>query len=299
MPLGVLDVSLVTDHLIGELQACYDDPGFWSTAFDERFAMTISGLAPDAVPRDDGCQLSLYLFHVEADRANRNTYPTGGEAQGVPEQPLALVLHYLLSAYSPSGHVEEQQAMTIGLKCFHERPFHEAVVPGGARQRVTMTLDQRSSDDAARLWQATGSPLRLSAAYRVAVTLLQPPTDPTLPRPVLDPRLVRPDDAGLLTERGVEVIEGQAPPDPSPVQATAGGFLTLTVAGVASGQTSVFVDRFELTEVPVGPLGYGNFAVTGPTTIQLRIHPIARGRYPLRVFPTPGAPSVDFALELG
>ena len=61
----------------------------------------------------------------------------------------------------------------------------------------------------------------------------------------------------------------------------------------------MFIKRFELTEVPVGPLGHGNFRVVDATTLTLRIHPIARrGRYPLRVFVAADAPSVEFALEV-
>ena len=299
MALGILDISIVTDHLLDELRACRDDPAFWGAGFADRFQITVTGAAPDAVPRDDGCQLGMYLFHIDVDRQHRNSFPTGGEAQRVPVQPMALVLHYLLSAVSSDGYVDEQQAMSIGLKCFHERPFKDVIAPDGTRQRVTITLDPRTPDDAARLWQATAKPMRLSTAYRVGVTLLEPPSEPRRPQPVLDPRLVRPDHTGALTERGVDAFHDRQRPEPVLVSADANGFLTLAVVGVAAGETTVFVNRFELMEFAGGPLGFGQFAVTAPDTLQIRVHDVARsGRYPLRVVPTPGAPSVEFTLEV-
>jgi hypothetical protein len=72
MPLGLLDISIITNKLTGLLDAaCISSPVRTAVPFD----ISVTGMAPDAI-RDNGdgnCQLSLYLFHVAADRFQRNS----------------------------------------------------------------------------------------------------------------------------------------------------------------------------------------------------------------------------------
>ena len=285
MALGLLDLSIVTDRLIRELVECRDASAIWAPG--DVVDINITGLAPSTLPRTEGCQLSLYLFHVEADPAHRNTYPTGGVARPVPQQPLGLKLHYLLSAFSAESYIEEQQAMSIGLKCFHEHPVLDAAIPGGGTERVTLTLEPRGADEAARLWQSLGSPLRTSAAYEAGVTFLQPPDD-----------LTTPDVVRHLPDVEVEAVSGELPPEPSALAVNAGRAVVEGV-GVAAGQTRVVLRSLELAET-TGALSPGEFIVTGPTTLELRLPDGAPpGRYRLRVFRGPDLPTVELWLEVG
>jgi hypothetical protein len=196
MAFGVLDLSLVTDQLIDLLEASVGTSALWNEAspggLSPPFDITISGNAPEAVRDTGGCQVSLYLFHVAPDRAYRNTPvqvapPSPGtadvrpRAQRIPFQPLALELHYLLTAYSansPNPYIQEQQVMSVALKCFHENPVVRATAPDGHQVEVTLTLDPEPSSALAPLWQATTAAMRLSAVYRVAVVFLEPPAPP-------------------------------------------------------------------------------------------------------------------------
>jgi hypothetical protein len=173
-PLGVLDLSIVTDALIQILTGCVDT----------KFA--VSGKPPDAI-RTGSNQLSLYLFHVALDRFQRNSPvvsqraplpPPGRDinrAQAIPAQPLSLDLYYLLSAYAGDDYVSEQLAMTQALKCFHEHPLVRVSVTIGsdtAQEQFALTMEPETADDQGRLWQAITQSLRLSVVYKVSVVFI-------------------------------------------------------------------------------------------------------------------------------
>src|SRR5690242_10926916 len=113
-PLEVPDLTLITDKLIQMLK----DAGLTSPPLT--FNITVSGSAPDTVREDADCQLSLYLFHIEQDKFQLNPPVTGKRAQIVPFQPLALNLYYMLSASAGKNYAQEQQAMSIAMRCFNE-----------------------------------------------------------------------------------------------------------------------------------------------------------------------------------
>jgi hypothetical protein len=196
MPFGLLDLSIVTDRLLQQLKDCRAASDLWAeepsaplgtpddpegdgvdvpfnpgTSFDIAF----TGLPPDAARNlVEECQVSLYLFHVAPDKFYRATSPRGDRGQPIPEQPLALTLHYLLSAHS-KNYIHEQQAMSIALKCFHEHPVVTALVPSDKRSvEFTFTMEPESVDELGRLWQSLSSPLRLSAVYRASAIFLEP-----------------------------------------------------------------------------------------------------------------------------
>ncbi len=198
MPMGLLDLSIITDHLIQMLRDAIavppnqiwsleptpegvplspplEDPGM---AFD----ITVTGNAPDARGNSTGCLLSMYLFHVAPSPYQRNTPVTGDRTRAtpIPFQPLALELYYLLSAYSENRYIEEQQAMSIALKCFHEKPLVRNVTlarDGRPKGEFCLTMETESSDEIARLWQATTAAMRLSVVYKVSVVFIQPQED--------------------------------------------------------------------------------------------------------------------------
>src|SRR5262245_48794211 len=108
MPIGLFDLSIITDRLIRTLEACRDASPLWNPDDNPinpgpTFPITITGLSPDEVKGAGGCQLSLYLFHVARDAFQTNSFwsPQAQAVPGVPPvryQPLTLDLYYLLSA---------------------------------------------------------------------------------------------------------------------------------------------------------------------------------------------------------
>lgn len=183
----IFDLSVVTDTLKRLIDTEWPDAPLWTPA-TPLFAVDVTGLSPDAVRQGQGAQLSLYLYHVEEDKATENLFwgPQAQSAGGPPlrYQPLALDLYYLLSAYAEGNYVHEQQAMSIAIRVFHENPVVSGIGPDGQPWQVTLTLERRSYDELSRLWQATTSALRLSAVYRASVALLQPERVPPPAPPV-------------------------------------------------------------------------------------------------------------------
>ena len=167
----LLDLSIVTDRLLKQLADAKAASRLWSEEPD----VTFTGMSPHAARRRSGCQVSVYLFHVTPDTGYRTTRPP-------EEQPLALTLHYLLSAHSEKSYVEEQQAMTIAIDCFHNHPVMTATFPLGNRvAEFTITMEPQTVDEIGRLWQAMATPLRLSAIYRAKVTFVEPEQPPKPP----------------------------------------------------------------------------------------------------------------------
>jgi hypothetical protein len=182
---GLLDLSLITDAI----KALLDQTVHSSPMFDvnggpvTKFDITVTGDPPDIVRSEAGCHLSLYLLHVSQDRFQMNALNTNPSAvngfprnQPIPHQPISLDLYYLLTAFSDSGYVEEQQAMSIALRCLHENSILVATVPlgGGMSEQFCMTMEPQSIDEAGRLWQATTAPIRLSAVYKLSVVFIAP-----------------------------------------------------------------------------------------------------------------------------
>jgi len=191
-PLGVLDLSLVTDKLVDMLKACRDHSPMWKANGGDvnQFTIEVSGSAPDSVREKGGCQMTLYLFHVEQDKFQMNSPVLGKRAQTVPFQPLSLDLYYLLTAFSKDNYAHEQQAMSIAMRCFHENPIvHTSInlnLPptSPVKEEFTLTMAVQTADDLARLWQSVAIPMRLAVVYRVSVIFVTPPAPATLAKPV-------------------------------------------------------------------------------------------------------------------
>jgi hypothetical protein len=198
-PLGLIDLSFVTDHLTTMLTQCIDDSPMWGPG-NEQITINVSGNAPDALRSSGDTELSLYLFHVSQDPFQRNRPANGLRQPLIPFQPLSLNLYYLLSAFSKDDYVHEQQAMSIALRCFHEHPIvrTNVVIDGVVvPEEFTLTMNVETADEISRLWQATTAAMRLSTVYKVSVVFMTPeaPARPIAPNPE---RLVIGADATAL-----------------------------------------------------------------------------------------------------
>lgn len=193
-PLGVLDLSIVTDRLIALLNNCVSTSPLWNTLTPpgQPFTIHVSGSMPETKRKLDGCQLTVSLLHVSQDKFQRNSAivpsvtpaipnPPPARAQVIPFHPLSLDLYYLVTAFADDKYVEEQQAMSIVLNCFHQNPIvrTNVVVPGTPPQTVpeefTLTMEIETCDELARLWQAITVAYRLSIVYKVSVVFMTPP----------------------------------------------------------------------------------------------------------------------------
>lgn len=203
--------------------------------------VTVSVLPPDRVAAPDGSessQLNLFLYHVTPNLGWRNEGLPSRDATGrhrLSNPPLALDLHYLLSAYS-GGDLHAEILLGYAMQLMHEFPvltrdnIREALTPspdaGSALPPALRALaesglaDQMeqlkispltlSTEEISKLWTATQSSYRPTAAYQVSVVLIEA-TRPTRSAP---PVLSRgPVVAGV--ERGVVVSPSLVPPLPT------------------------------------------------------------------------------------
>src|SRR5450631_1451520 len=150
-------------------------------------------------------QLNLFLYQIQRNPAwvnsdmPRQVQP--GET-GIP--PLPLNLWYLLTAFGKNddsdnsaqayGHHVLGRAMSI----LHDHPVLSAadiitathtLLPASDLdrqiERIRITLQPLSVDEIYRLWTGFATPYRLSAAYEVAVTLIESTRTARAPLPVL------------------------------------------------------------------------------------------------------------------
>lgn len=221
MAVGVLDLSIVTDALIAVLTDCRDNSPLWDLEGVDPFNIVISGASPEEVRNEGNCQLSLYLFHVTEDKYQKNASWTPqaqrvGQTSPVRFQPLSLDLYYLLTAFAQGDYRQEQRAMSIAMRCFHDHPIIKATA--SVPEDLSLTMEVESVDELGRLWQSFTVSYRMSAVYRVAVTFITPEEMPTEAPQVesftlaVDPA-APPDSAAMLVGT-MRTVVYQAPPAP-------------------------------------------------------------------------------------
>ncbi len=208
--------------------------------------VTISVLPPDRVVPPDGpesSQLNLFLYQVTPNTGWRNEDLPAHDADGrhrLTNPPLALDLHYLLTAYS-GGDLHAEILLGYAMQLMHEFPVITremietalnpspdvgADLPPALRaladcgladqvEQLRITPQFMNGEEMSKLWTAIQSNYRPTAAYQVSVVLIQAER---LTRPSL-PVLTRGGTVTSLTgeerERGVVVTPGLIPPLPT------------------------------------------------------------------------------------
>ncbi|WP_449433115.1 DUF4255 domain-containing protein [Pseudomonas putida] len=206
-------------------------------------SVTVSVCAPDRVVPVDGTetsQLNLFLYQVLPNASWRNeclpSYDSSGQ-QRLGNPPLALDLYYLISAYS-GGDFHAEILLGYAMQLMHEFPvitramLHTALTPspdlgvtlpaalraladcGLADQveQLRITPQTLNSEEISKLWAATQSSLRPTAAYQVSVVLIEATRPAVSPLPVLSRGEV---DPVFHRERGVMVSAGLIPAIPT------------------------------------------------------------------------------------
>jgi hypothetical protein len=202
----------------------------------------VRAVAPDLIKLDDpteGPQLNLFLYRVSPNPGWRNADLPSRDSSGrrITNPPLALNLHYLLTAYGRDD-LHAEILLGYGMHLLHERPFLDrsairkalalapldpTVLPdafqeppnaGLADQFETLkiTWEQLDIEEMSKLWSAVQSHYRPSAGYQVSVVLIEATRPAGSPLPVLtrgefDPVAER--DAGVL------VVPSLTPPLPA------------------------------------------------------------------------------------
>ena len=134
--------------------------------------------------------LSFYLYHLAENPHLRTPPPIDPAAGHVRHAPMAIDLHYQMTA-SPGGTsanelLEAQLLMGCALKALHDEPVVDdgTTVNGtailanagldGADNRLRINLQPVAPSDAVSYWVAGSQAARLAAYYQAYVVLLEP-----------------------------------------------------------------------------------------------------------------------------
>jgi hypothetical protein len=145
----------------------------------------------DKARDNSGNQVNLFLYQMLPNPAWRNTDLRGPSAgAGSGSSPLALNLHYVISAYGRNeDEAEPVSHRLLGrvMQILHDHPVLSVSeirnsLPGSdldqQGQHVRISLQPIALEEMSRLWNIFQSPYRTSVVYEVSVVLL---TDPSCP----------------------------------------------------------------------------------------------------------------------
>lgn len=205
-------------------------------------AVNVTAVAPDLVDLDDPTftpTINLFLYRVSPNLgwANAGLPARNGNGPRIANPPLALDLHYLLTAYADEDF-QAEILLGYAMHLLHERPVLDRpairraldpspldtpILPPAFQalrasdladqvETVTVTPEPMDTEEMSRLWAALQSHYRPTAAYLATVVLIEarePAHDalPVLSRGPVDPETGR--------DRGVVVTPGLVPPYPT------------------------------------------------------------------------------------
>lgn len=203
--------------------------------------VTVSAVPPDTIPLGGGnstTQLNLFLHQVTPNPGWRNVDLPSRDSRGqrITNAPLALDLHYLITAY---GAEELHSEILLGYAMYlmHERPVLDrqairAAVAGSTvdasilplayqalaaadladqAEQIKITQEFMSTEEMSKLWSALQAHYRPTAAYSISVVLIEAdkPTRSALPILTRGPR-----DTLTGRETGIKATAGLVPPYP-------------------------------------------------------------------------------------
>ncbi|HUP60707.1 MAG TPA: DUF4255 domain-containing protein [Thermoanaerobaculia bacterium] len=210
-------VSAVLKNLLDN--AIVNEPLATSTS-----PVKVSVIAPDLVKAatTEKTRLNLFLYHVEPNAAWRNVALPSRDGNGnrVTNQPLALDLFYLLTAYSETDY-EAEILLGYAAQLLHQvpvlsremirktfesaaaAPITQFATSGLADQveQIKISPHAMSSEETSKLWSALMTNYRPSIAYHISVVLIEADRPSRRPLPVL--------------RRNIEALPALAPPYPT------------------------------------------------------------------------------------
>ncbi len=194
-------------------------------------SFTVTAQPPDRITtgQTEPNQLNLFLYQVTANSGWRNAGLPSRDSRGarITNPPLALDLHYLLTAYGASD-LNAEVLLGYAMQLLHENPMltrqqlrtalgpqspiDGKLLPGPFGNLSAVDLADQielikiapvylGTEDLSKLWTAMQARYRPSMAYLVSVVLIQSEARTTVALPVLKQG---PDDRGPVA-RGVPV----------------------------------------------------------------------------------------------
>jgi len=231
--------------------------------------VNVTAAAPDTIKLDapdDPPQLNIFLHQVTPNAAWRNVALPSRSSNGdrLTNPPLALDLHYLITAY---GRADFQAEILLGyaMHLLHERPvldrpaIRRALNPSPLDvsmlpptfqalaasdladqvETIRITPSPMPVEEMSKLWAAIQSHYRPSAAYQVSVVLIEATRPAGSPLPVLSRG---PVDPVTHRDRGVVVNADMLPPLPTLFDAVPPAKQTVARLGETISVTGVRLD---------------------------------------------------------
>ena len=235
-PLAIGAVSAVLRNLLDNGLVNAGAPG----------PVQVTAVAPDTIKLDDSDappSLNVFLYRTSLNQgwAEVGLPSFDGNGTRISSPPLALNLHYLLTAY---GSADFQAEILLGyaMHLLHERPVLDRAAirraldpsPLGASilppafqaltaadladqlDAVTITREPMDTEEMSRLWSAIQAHYRPTASYVVSVVLIEARKPSRTPLPVLSRGPVDPTTG---KDRGVVVELSLLPPYPTILRA--------------------------------------------------------------------------------
>lgn len=225
-----LGLAAVTAVLRGLLQGFLVDEGVGTIVP----GADVTALSPDRLStgttRPVGLNLFCYGVSQNPGWRNESLPSRSGEGARLSNPPLALDLHYLLTAYG-TDDLHAEVLLGYGMQRLHEVPMLEretirsilqdpAILSGRLAdagladqvEAIRVAPEVLGTEEVGKLWTAFQSAYRPSAAYRASVVLIQAREPVRSPLPVLTRGA--PDPASGR-EEGVVVVPGLELPVPT------------------------------------------------------------------------------------
>jgi hypothetical protein len=162
---------------------------------------SVSALSPDLVTTgpEEQPQLNLFMYYTSVNTSYRNADLPSRDRAGnrVSNPPLALNLHYLMSAYGKS-ELDPEILLAWAMQIFYENPVLTrqtvqslltalATAPGATPEMqavaqtslasqfelIKITPESLSNEEISKLWMAFDAHYRPTTSYQVSVVLIQ------------------------------------------------------------------------------------------------------------------------------
>lgn len=239
-PLAIGAVSAVLRNLLDDAMITSVAPALGTT-------VNVTAVAPDTIDLDDeqmAPRLNLFLHQVVPSPGLRNAaLPSrSGAGERLTNAPLAVDLHYILTAYG-RGDFHAEILLGYAMHVLHERPWldrasiRDALTPGSLDlglfppaiqalsrsdladqvEAIKITPAALGIDEMSKLWSAIQTHYRPSAAYQVSVVLIEGARPGVSPLPVLSRGRV---DPATQRDAGVRVNPDLLPSVPTLFAAT-------------------------------------------------------------------------------
>lgn len=160
--------------------------------------LNVTTRTPDMARKTvSGASLNVFLYGTAVNAGWRNQDPPRSRPGESATPPLALNLHYLVSAYGRDDTDQDavsHRALAAAMSVLHDHPvlspgeLDAALANGdvaGQAERLRITPLPLGTEELSKLWTAFQTNLRVSAAYEVTVVLIDSHTPGSAALPVL------------------------------------------------------------------------------------------------------------------